>query len=121
MGRAITSEPSSAGGEVEDGDDDDDDDADGGRVAAFAVAAFDVAEDDEAGELVGGDDDGELFAVEAADAEGAGAVGATRSRVSCSGAGLLSASVPMAKPTARHRSMLSSAARKAKSLVRHES
>jgi len=47
--------------------------------------------------------------------------GATRVRVSSSGAGLLSASVPIAKPTARQRSMVLSAAKNAKSLVRHES
>jgi len=47
--------------------------------------------------------------------------GPTRSAVSCSGGGLLSASVPIAKPTARQRSMISSDAKNAKSFVRHES
>ena len=51
----------------------------------------------------------------------AGDDGATRARVSSSGPGLLSASVPIAKPTARQRSMLWSAGKNAKSLVRQES
>ena len=59
-------------------------------------------EDDEDALGVGDEPAGEADAVEAAD----GDVGPTRVLVSSSGAGLLSASVPMAKPTARQRSML---------------
>ena len=59
-------------------------------------------EDDEDALGVGDEPAGEADGVEAAD----GDVGPTRVLVSSSGAGLLSASVPMAKPTARQRSML---------------
>ena len=59
-------------------------------------------EDDDDALGVGDDAAGEAGVVEGDD----GDVGATRVLVSSSGAGLLSASVPMAKPTARQRSML---------------
>ena len=101
-----------ADGELADDEPDDDlDVADGDAAGAAAGAAADAA--GAAGVALGDEERG-------ADVDGE-ASGAMRSLVSCPGAGLLSASVPIAKPTARQRSMLSSAAKKAKSFVRHES
>ena len=68
----------------------------------------------------GGDDDDDV-AAPGEDGPAAEDDGATRARVSSSGGGLLSASVPIANPTARQRSMLWSAGKNAKSLVRQES
>jgi hypothetical protein len=108
-GGSVSSALSSAGCE-DDEDEDEDGDEDGGGGADGAEADGD-----------GAGCDADAGGADARDDELDVGEGATRSLVSCSGVGLLSASVPIAKPTARQRSMLSSAAKKAKSLVRHES
>src|SRR3954464_3798368 len=109
MNICVPRERSRTGGSVSSalssvGCNDDDDDRGGGDAGGAAGGGR--ADGEDAGD---GDE---------RDEGGNGAVGGTRSLVSCSGVGLLSASVPIAKPTARQRSMLSSAAKNAKSLVR---